>query len=301
MAETPQMEADMKFSQIDSVASYLSELDLLKYSLTNFVAHLDHLGSGGVYIRTRFETFIENLRDNPNSYACLLISRWIEALTWPSDMHTGTNEADAKLCLQTALTWAAGAGRERSADILLALRADANSCDGDSIYPLENAARLGRLSTARILLDRDADFMRKDVSGMTPLSLAARGGHEDVVRILLDRGADVETKDFFGRTPLLSAADAGHEAVVRILLDKGADIKTNNSSQTPLSSAVRGGYEDVVQVLLDRGAEIEMKDIRGWTPLSSAAAGGHEGVVRPPRVAIRLSCGFFSTGLLMLR
>uniref|UniRef100_A0A8H7KD73 Nephrocystin 3-like N-terminal domain-containing protein n=1 Tax=Bionectria ochroleuca TaxID=29856 RepID=A0A8H7KD73_BIOOC len=196
LAETLQMEADTEFSQVDLLTSYLSELNLLEYSLTNFVAHLDHLGSKGEYVRTKFEAFIADLRGRPTSYPYLLLSRWVEALTWPRDMHTGTNEEVAILCLQTALTQAAGAGRDQAVDILLALRADVNSCDKDRIYPLENAARLGRLSTVRRLLDRGADVDAKDPYGRhrTPLGWAAEMGHETIVQLLVETGADINAQ-----------------------------------------------------------------------------------------------------------
>lgn len=116
MTAIPQMNADEDFSQLDLLTEYLSKHNLLKYSLSNFTAHLDNLGNSGDNIRGEFESFIGELRSRPTSYASLLLSQWVKSLTWSSTLWPDSSKIDGGGCIQSALVCASGAGRYQAVE-----------------------------------------------------------------------------------------------------------------------------------------------------------------------------------------
>jgi len=89
----------------------------------------------------------------------------------------------------TFLSEAAGAGRDRILDALLAAGAKIESCDGD---------------------------------GMTPLLKAVLGKHPTTVALLIKRGADVNAAAPNGDTPLELAKEAKNRAIEQLLVQAGA-------------------------------------------------------------------------------
>lgn len=151
-AALPQMEADECFSQVHLLTTYLSENDLLRYSLLYITKHLDHLGNNGEDIRQIFSSFVRDLISKPSTYASLLLSKWIRSMWSPLVPWAGPSQVDATGCLQAAFIHAAGSGEDQAVEILLGLRADVDSCDSSGRNAIGEAAKQGRSLTINLLL-----------------------------------------------------------------------------------------------------------------------------------------------------
>jgi ankyrin repeat protein len=108
------------------------------------------------------------------------------------------------------LSWAAFGGAVRTAELLLARGADADS------GALHYAAGGGRLQLVRLLLAAGADVNRRDpATGRTPLHAAIGAGAAEeapeIVRVLVAAGADVNATTADGA----SALDMSHVAAAR--------------------------------------------------------------------------------------
>jgi ankyrin repeat protein len=181
---------------------------------------------------------------------------------------------------RTALSLAAGGGREAIVKLLLEKGADVNqkTCEYGRAAPIR-AAKEGHKVIVQLLLKKGADVNKSDYSG-TALIGAVRGGHEAIVKLLLKKGADVNAKGTGGGTALITAAQEGYEAIVQLLLEKGADINMKcTAGGTALIWAVLVGHEAIVKLLLEKGAYINTKDDYGGMALIRAAGGGHEAIV----------------------
>ena len=96
--------------------------------------------------------------------------------------------------------------------------------------PLHLAAQNGQNRSAEFLLANKAEINAKDHQGKTPLHYAAEAGRKEFVQLLLANKADITAKDDTGmhRTPLDAAEENGHQDVVEILkaaMDLGEAIK----------------------------------------------------------------------------
>jgi hypothetical protein len=106
------------------------------------------------------------------------------------------------------------------------LRMDAGLDSRDSISgatPLGWAAGAGAERTARLLIALGADVNARDDSGDAPLARAAEEGRTAIVEMLLDSGAGVDAPGHLGFTPLIHAAGCGSLEVVQLLVERGAD------------------------------------------------------------------------------
>jgi Ankyrin repeats (3 copies)/Ankyrin repeats (many copies) len=282
-APIPQMEADSEFSQVEKMVEHISNHPLLKYIITYFKGHLNHLGPEieCSRIKGEFESFITAIGNK--SYSSLFLSQWIRSMNW-ANVHLDTDGTSATSCLNSALTCAAGAGKDRALEVFLALGANVDCLNHDGSSPLVNAAQFNRVHTVTLLLEAGAVVDAQEGHHGSALQAASRAGHSAVVRLLLETGkAYVESKDRFGWTPLLRAAERGHEAVVKQLLETGgAYVESKDRfGWTPLLRAAELGHEAVVKQLLETGkADVEVTDRSGRTPLSRAAKRGHEAVVK---------------------
>jgi hypothetical protein len=184
MAAIPQTETNADFSQLETLTKHLSDYSLLEYAITTFATHIGLLGANCTEIRTEFENFIADLRKKNTSYSSLLLSQWVESLTWPTALHICAHESSGKRCLQSALTWAAGAGENRVVGVLLALGADINDA-------LQAASAQGHKDVVLLLLNRGADVNAQGGEYVSALQAAAHGGHQEIVQLLLNAGADV--------------------------------------------------------------------------------------------------------------
>ncbi|OOQ87346.1 hypothetical protein PEBR_17108 [Penicillium brasilianum] len=182
---------------------------------------------------------------------------------------------------RTALSLAAGGGREAIVKLLLEKGADVNqkTCEYGRTAPIR-AAKEGHKVVVQLLLKKGADVNKSDYSG-TALIGAVRGGHEAIVKLLLKNGADVNAKGTGGRTALIQAADGGHKAIVQLLLEKGADVNSkDDNGWTALFQAAWRWHEAIVQLLLEKGADVNANDDNGWTALIRTAKGGHKAITQ---------------------
>jgi ankyrin repeat protein len=206
---------------------------------------------------------------------------------------------------RTPLSWAAGYGNVKAAEILLKEKVDIRSLDNEERTPLSWAAEKGHKEVVELLLAKDKKIRRqvalsgassantitdsivdsKDANGRTPILFAARSGHDKVVTLLIARRTvTVDAKDSTGRTPLSWAAGEGHDAVVDVLLPlRGVDPNNfDNEGQTPLSWAAMEGHRGVTWKLLRRqGIQPNLpRDVDTHTPLLLATEKGFHAVAR---------------------
>ncbi|KAG8350059.1 hypothetical protein FVEN_g11795 [Fusarium venenatum] len=178
-----QMEYDADFPQAEKLAEHLSGRELLLYALNNFAAHLDHLKRNGKEkeIRLEFESFVNDLSERCNSYACLLLWQWIKTLNWTNELSVNVNEASSRSCIRAVLSGATDTGRLDVAQVLLALRVD--------ILHLEVQA--GNVDSTRLLLEAGASIDAIDSSGRIPLYLAYENGREEIAQMLIEHGVNI--------------------------------------------------------------------------------------------------------------
>ncbi|KAK1237933.1 hypothetical protein MKX08_002512 [Trichoderma sp. CBMAI-0020] len=300
---TLQTEVDDDCSHSQELAEYLSSHSLLVYALTNFTKHLAHLEEDDKNVYLQFENFVAGLSDRRNSYACLLLSQWVET-KFPKMSHIDVSEMVVRSCAHATLAQAKGTRTSHLTDILIALRpnllfseveagykdtaslllrhgCDPNARDNNGQTPLSPAAKHGDLDIVQLLLDKGSNPDTRDNNGQTPLSLAAIHWHLDIVRLLLNKGSNPDTRDNNGQTPLSLATIHGHLDIARLLLIEGCDRDAkDNNGQTPLSMAIIHGHQDIVQMLLLRACDFNAKDNNGQTPLSLAAKHGHQDIVQ---------------------
>eukprot|EP00798_Chlamydomonas_sp_ICE-L_P005017 gene5017-34804_t len=113
----------------------------------------------------------------------------------------------------TPLHYAARAGKEESAQLLLKSGADVNALTLGKASPLHRAAATGQVKMCQILLDAGADGLLADSDGETALHKAAALGHAQVCKLLLDRvpSGQLLQLDRHGRTPKDRAASTAAE------------------------------------------------------------------------------------------
>ena len=131
----------------------------------------------------------------------------------------------------TGLHWAAKAGHDEIARVLIAAGADVEATTRIGAHtPLHVAAKAGRDSTLALLLAAGAHPDALTTTGATPLHFAAASGSADAVIALIEQGADPDAREpEWGQTPLMFAAAAGRTDVVAALLENGADPSTSGN------------------------------------------------------------------------
>jgi len=164
-------------------------------------------------------------------------------------------EDDPENC-RPALLWAAEAGKEEAAELLLDHNADVSGCEsGLHPAPLENAAKNGHTGVVRLLTGRGAVIYGR--SGGEALTWSARHGHASVCEFLLTAGADPGYTDQDGIAVLMWASARGHSEVAKCLIKAQAVVdQTNEDQRTSLMFAARRGHRSVVKTLMDSGASL---------------------------------------------
>jgi ankyrin repeat protein len=151
-----------------------------------------------------------------------------------------------------ALTVAAAKGYVNVLRKLVDEGADISAkCGEHNETALHFAARAGKTQVVAFLLERGANIERPDGQSRVPLHCAAWNGHEETTQFLLDKGAAVDAQDGGGRTALYGAAAIGNLAVVQMLLKRAADptISGGTLQETPLAIARKKGHAAIVQEL----------------------------------------------------
>ncbi|MCB1500646.1 MAG: ankyrin repeat domain-containing protein [Bauldia sp.] len=197
----------------------------------------------------------------------------------------------------TALHFAALAGRVEVARLLLARGADINTGANMGETPLHYAALYNHRKMIAFLIEGGANIDAADGTGLTPLQYAGKRGRLQArdllrelgarpdtlldavnagdltrVRELLRAGVDPNQPELNG-TALHLAAVLGRVAIAAALIDAGADLEAEGEpvSSHPLHLAAFHNRLDLVSLLLDRGAQVDARDAEGRTPLIVAA------------------------------
>ena len=105
-----------------------------------------------------------------------------------------------------------------------------NASEDYGMTPLHWAARAGSQECATMLLERDCLVNAQNKSMRPPLQLAAEHDHADMIRLLAMHGANMNTQDKKGRTPLHRATYEGKVEAAEALLESGADPMVLNKS-----------------------------------------------------------------------
>lgn len=108
------------------------------------------------------------------------------------------------------------------------------------------AAAAGRLDVARLLINAGADVNVVDVEGATALMFASSNGHRTFAELLLERGADIGVANRAGDTALHGATRRGSIDVIALLVEHGANVEArNDKGQTALDIAEGVSGDDV--------------------------------------------------------
>lgn len=160
-------------------------------------------------------------------------------------------DASGKRSRETPLFWAAVAGNEDVARLLVSKGADIRG-RGDRV-PLDAAIEGGHEGVVRFLISKGAK-VNPGGHGME-LLLAVRGQNARVLSLMLEKGASLEARDKQGNTPLIEAAAYGRTDLARILIAHGADVNARgNHRLTPLIWAAGTRNRELIELLLSKGA-----------------------------------------------
>ncbi|XP_059836098.1 ankyrin repeat and death domain-containing protein 1A-like isoform X1 [Hypanus sabinus] len=178
---------------------------------------------------------------------------------------------------RTALHWAALAGHEEAASLLLDYNALVDAEDKFGMTPVLLAASHGNLTILQTLVKAGATVTARNRLGQTLLHCAALQGHPSVIRYVAEdlEGIPVDDPDQNGKTPLLLAAESGHSDVLRLLRDLGCDLRAvDKESNSALHLAARRGHAELLPYLMPAICS-DAQNQDGLTPLHLAAQAGH--------------------------
>ncbi|KAG8849703.1 hypothetical protein FRB91_009667 [Serendipita sp. 411] len=149
------------------------------------------------------------------------------------------------------------------------------------VTALQYAAYAGNEAVARLLIEAGANVNTKAGTWGYALQVAAKRGHHEVVTLLLENGADIDAVGGEFGTALQAAANEGNDTVVNLLLENGADVNIEAGLYgSPLQAVSRLGKLRHVQLFLERGAKINTTVGHYGAPLHAAAKRGNDGVVK---------------------
>ena len=191
----------------------------------------------------------------------------------------------------TALSWAAYAGKLEVVKLLIEKGADINVKNtgtrfGAGYTPLMYAAAGGQLEMVKYLYEKTDAKLKEDASygGVKVSGLRAAGisGKVEAMQFFIDQGADVNAKSSNGGTLLMGTTVSLNPAVTKLLLNNGADLtpKTIPEGRTALHEAACRNLQ-MTQYLLEKGADINVRLPSGETLLSMIARGHVDNRVFP--------------------
>jgi ankyrin repeat protein len=142
----------------------------------------------------------------------------------------------------SALSLAAGAGKDDAVELLLLKRAQPDQANHGGRTPLAEAAAGGHLATASLLIANNAQVNAGAGAGEPALTVAAQAGDGALVGLLLEKKASPDSADRYGWTAFNHAASRGHQAVMRQLQGHGATAgrASSTAQEAPTASALPG-------------------------------------------------------------
>jgi ankyrin repeat protein len=203
----------------------------------------------------------------------------------------------------TPLVWAAQAGQEPAAELLLSLGANPNAKNKGGRCPIDWAATAGHLPLVRLLAANSTNLnltlflaiQQQQVevarfllehganpnihypagNGTMPLHLVARQGNVAAARLLMEHGAQINGLEQNNSTPLEYAVLESSKEMIDLLFANGATVPKHSNSWSIFQHwALGAGDTNVANVLLSHGADVKAKDYSGQTPLHFAAQQG---------------------------
>lgn len=121
-----------------------------------------------------------------------------------ADIHLHNSRGDS------ALSLAAGAGKDEVIELLLFKKAQPDQANHSGRTPLAEAAAGGHLKTARLLIANGAQVNSGAGTGEPALTVAAQRGDSALVELLLEKKASPDVTDRYGWTAFNHAAGNGH-------------------------------------------------------------------------------------------
>ncbi len=142
----------------------------------------------------------------------------------------------------SALSLAAGAGKDDAVELLLFKKAQPDQANHSGRTPLAEAAAGGHLTTAGLLIANNAQVNAGAGAGEPALAVAAQAGDVALVGLLLEKKASPDSADCYGWTAFNHAAGRGHQAVMRQLQGHGATAghASSTAQEAPTASALPG-------------------------------------------------------------
>jgi hypothetical protein len=125
---------------------------------------------------------------------------------------------------EQALMHAVWNGQHKAADWLLARGAQVNR-EGSEWSALHYAAFAGRDDLARLLIQKNADVNAKSTNGSTALMMAAREGRDKIAAMLLEAGASRDAKNDHGEDALTWATRNAHPSIARMVMPQNDPAK----------------------------------------------------------------------------
>lgn len=127
---------------------------------------------------------------------------------------------------------------------LLRVGIDTKSKSGQTA--LMYAAAAGRKNIVDFLLVNGANPNLQDPIGSTALTLASEEDNSDIISSLINGGANPNLQNTHGDNALHVAAAFGHKNAVEVLQANGALHCANNAGRTPLHQAAFFGHSDII-------------------------------------------------------
>ncbi|MFS0755601.1 ankyrin repeat domain-containing protein [Noviherbaspirillum sp. 1P10PC] len=134
----------------------------------------------------------------------------------------------------SALSLAAGAGKDDAVELLLLKKAQPDQANHGGRTPLAEAAAGGHLKTAGLLIASGAQVNAGAGTGEPALVVAAQRGDGALVGLLLEKKASADVTDRYGWTAFNHAASMGHAALAQRL--RGGDGGQPPQPQPPMPS-----------------------------------------------------------------
>lgn len=155
----------------------------------------------------------------------------------------------------TALSWAAGKGKEDAVRLLLERNAEVDHLTQNGFTALLSSALNKHSGVVKLLVAAGAKV------GVVEAALL---GDQNLLTRFLGEGADIETENTVNMTPLMAASACGHIKCMDTLLERGADLhKVNASQDSALTWSIRYNQREAVRLLLDHGMDVNRPDQQG--------------------------------------
>lgn len=162
-----------------------------------------------------------------------------------------------------------------------------NITDNEGNTALHYAAKAGKHESASLLIEEGADYGICNIKHMIPLHIAAEKGHVEVVKAIPGsvgvqlRGGTIEPVDTVNRlypsgyNAIHFAAKEGHRDTLAELVKKGGDINRYTKDKIPdrpIELALRNNHQSTVVFLYEHGAIVKGIKFSTWGIKSTIAA-----------------------------